>query len=89
MLRRARVAALAPHCALSEWAGVPRSCINPSLFLLRLQLPPSSLPVVAPALLAILGFASADSLRRYLIYAMWFGSVVAAVILEDDMISCL
>jgi hypothetical protein len=44
---------------LSERAGVLKSCINPSPFLLRLQLPPSSLPVLAPALLAILGLASA------------------------------
>jgi hypothetical protein len=37
--------------------GVAMSCINLSLFLLRLQLPPSCLPVLAPALLAILGLA--------------------------------
>jgi hypothetical protein len=45
------------HRAFSEPTRVATSCINPSLFLLRLQLPPSCLPVPAPALLAILGLA--------------------------------
>jgi hypothetical protein len=59
--RRARLAALAPCCfivPLASRQGVATSGINPSLFLPRLQWPPSCLPVLAPALLAILGLAS-------------------------------
>jgi hypothetical protein len=41
--------------AFSEPTRVATSCINLSLFLPWLQLPPSCLPVPAPALLAILG----------------------------------
>ena len=46
------------HRAFSDPTGVATSGINPSLFLPRLQLPPSCLLVPAPALLAILGLAS-------------------------------
>jgi hypothetical protein len=45
------------HRAFSEPTGVATSCINSSLFLPRPQLPPSYLPVPAPALLAILSLA--------------------------------
>jgi hypothetical protein len=46
------------HRAFSEPTRVAILGINPSLFLPRLQLPPSYLPVPAPALLAILSLAS-------------------------------
>ena len=45
------------HRAFSEPTGVATSGINPSLFLPRLPLPPSCLPVPSLALLAILGLA--------------------------------
>jgi hypothetical protein len=59
--RPACLAALAPCyfiVLLASRQGSRRSGINPTLFLSRLQLPPSGLPVPAPALLAILGLAS-------------------------------